>query len=110
MTTEKRQRYAEQADEMLQRLQSIEAEFAENRVPMFGNQIHEREAYRALFAFGGTLTGLEQQIIMSTHDLELALEMDRVLVVETGRVLFDGVPAAAVDMYRALCATGLAAP
>jgi chromosome partitioning protein len=40
-------------------LQSIEAEFAENNVPMFGNQIHEREAYRALFAFGGTLTGLD---------------------------------------------------
>jgi biotin transport system ATP-binding protein len=36
--------------------------------------------------------------------------MDRVLVVEAGRVVFDGAPAAAVDMYRALCATGLAAP
>jgi biotin transport system ATP-binding protein len=57
-----------------------------------------------------TLSGLEQQIIMSTHDLELALEMDRVLVVEAGRVVFDGVPAAAVDRYRALCAMGLAAP
>jgi chromosome partitioning protein len=40
-------------------LQSIEAEFAENKVPMFGNQIHEREAYRALFAFGGSLYGLD---------------------------------------------------
>ena len=40
-------------------LQSIEAEFAENEVPMFGTQIHEREAYRALFAFGGTLSGLD---------------------------------------------------
>jgi chromosome partitioning protein len=40
-------------------LQSIEAEFLENRVPMFGAQIHEREAYRALFAFGGTLAGLD---------------------------------------------------
>lgn len=57
-----------------------------------------------------TLAGLEQQIVMSTHDLELALEMDRVLVVEDGRVLYDGVPAAAVDLYRALCASGLAAP
>jgi biotin transport system ATP-binding protein len=56
-----------------------------------------------------TLSGLEQQIIMSTHDLELALEMDRVLVVEDGRIVFDGAPAAAVDMYRALCTTGLAA-
>jgi biotin transport system ATP-binding protein len=57
-----------------------------------------------------TLAGLEQQIIMSTHDLDLALEMDRVLVVEAGRVVFDGGPAAAVETYRALCATGLAAP
>jgi biotin transport system ATP-binding protein len=57
-----------------------------------------------------TLSGLEQQIVMSTHDLDLALEMDRVLVVEAGRVAFDGDPADAVDMYRALCANGLAAP
>jgi biotin transport system ATP-binding protein len=57
-----------------------------------------------------TLSGLEQQIVMSTHDLDLALEMDRVLVVEAGRVVFDGDPADAVDTYRALCAKGLAAP
>jgi chromosome partitioning protein len=40
-------------------LQSIEAEFAENKVPMFGAQIHEREAYRAMFSFGGTLADLD---------------------------------------------------
>jgi biotin transport system ATP-binding protein len=57
-----------------------------------------------------TLSGLEQQIVMSTHDLDLALDMDRVLVIEAGRVVFDGRPADAVDAYRALCATGLAAP
>jgi len=39
-------------------LQSIEGEFSDNKTPMFGVQIHEREAYRALFAFGGTLAGL----------------------------------------------------
>ncbi|WP_332761208.1 energy-coupling factor ABC transporter ATP-binding protein [Pseudarthrobacter sp.] len=57
-----------------------------------------------------TLSGLDQQIVMSTHDLDLALEMDRVLVVEAGRVMFDGGPAAAVDAYRALVSNGLAAP
>ncbi|MDQ0678412.1 biotin transport system ATP-binding protein [Arthrobacter pascens] len=57
-----------------------------------------------------TLSGLEQQIVMSTHDLDLALDMDRVLVIEAGRVVFDGRPADAVDAYRSLCATGLAAP
>jgi chromosome partitioning protein len=40
-------------------LQSIETEFAENSTPMFGAQIHEREAYRALFAIGGTLAELD---------------------------------------------------
>jgi chromosome partitioning protein len=40
-------------------LQSIEAEFMQNQIPMFDTQIHEREAYRAMFAFGGTLAGLD---------------------------------------------------
>jgi biotin transport system ATP-binding protein len=46
---------------------------------------------------------------MSTHDLELALEMDRVLVIEEGEVVFDGGAAAAVDHYRMLCRDGLPA-
>ena len=40
-------------------LQSIEGEFADNKIPMFNTQLNERDAYRALFAFGGTLTGLD---------------------------------------------------
>jgi len=40
-------------------LQSIEAEFSRNQVPIFGTQIHEREAYRAIFAFGGSLSDLD---------------------------------------------------
>lgn len=54
-----------------------------------------------------TLAGLNQQIIMSTHDLDLALEMDRVLVIEQGRVAFDGAPAEAVAAYRSWCLDGL---
>ncbi len=57
-----------------------------------------------------TLSSLNQQIVMSTHDLELALDMDRVLVIEKGRVVFDGGAAAAVDAYRALVTSGLSAP
>lgn len=53
-----------------------------------------------------TIAGLRQQIIMSTHDLELALDMDRVLVVESGQIAFDGDAAAAVAHYRSLCAAG----
>jgi len=40
-------------------LQSIEAEFGANKIPMFDTQIHEREAYRSIFAFGGALTDLD---------------------------------------------------
>ena len=54
-----------------------------------------------------TLADLDQQIIMSTHDLDLALEMDRVLVIEQGRVAFDGAPAAAGAAYRSWCLDGL---
>jgi chromosome partitioning protein len=40
-------------------LQSIEAEFLQNKIPMFDTQIHEREAFRAVFSFGGTLADLD---------------------------------------------------
>jgi chromosome partitioning protein len=40
-------------------LVSIESEFAGKQVPMLTTQIQERDAYRALFAFGGTLSGLD---------------------------------------------------
>lgn len=54
-----------------------------------------------------TLAGLGQQVILSTHDLELALDADRVLVVEDGRIAFDGAPSDGVAFYRALCAAPL---
>ncbi|MDE8586302.1 energy-coupling factor ABC transporter ATP-binding protein [Arthrobacter sp. NQ4] len=54
-----------------------------------------------------TLADLDQQIIMSTHDLDLALDMDRVLVIDQGRVAFDGAPADAVAAYRSWCLQGL---
>jgi len=57
-----------------------------------------------------TIAGLRQQIIMSTHDLDLALEMDRVLVLESGRIAFDGAADAAVALYRSLCAASLEVP
>jgi biotin transport system ATP-binding protein len=51
-----------------------------------------------------TLAGLDQQVILSTHDLDLALDLDRVLVVDEGKIVFDGAAPAAVAHYRALCA------
>ena len=40
-------------------LASIEQEFADNGVPVLENRLTEREAYRAIFSFGGTLSGLD---------------------------------------------------
>jgi biotin transport system ATP-binding protein len=39
-------------------------------------------------------------LVIATHDLEFAREADRTLVVEAGRIVFDGPPAQAVDDYR----------
>lgn len=38
---------------------SIEAELRDQGIPMFGTQLHERDPYRAIFSFGGTLCGLD---------------------------------------------------
>ncbi|MCB5274889.1 Biotin transport ATP-binding protein BioM [Arthrobacter sp. SO5] len=57
-----------------------------------------------------TIAGLSQQVILSTHDLELARDMDRVLVLDAGKVVFDGAPDDAVAQYRALCTAGLELP
>jgi chromosome partitioning protein len=40
-------------------IQSIESEFAASKIPMLKTYLNERDAYRALFAFGGTLSGLD---------------------------------------------------
>ena len=38
---------------------NIEAELREQNIPMFGTQLHERDPYRAIFSFGGTLASLD---------------------------------------------------
>lgn len=50
--------------------QSIEDEFAASNIPMLKTHIHEREAYRAIFSFGGTL--LKKQATQTTRSLEAA--------------------------------------
>ena len=50
---------------------------------------------------GDLLLGLEQQLLLVTHDLDLAARCDRVVVVEDARVRFDGAPDAAIADYVA---------
>ena len=47
------------------------------------------------------LFGLEQQLLLVTHDLELAQRCDRGVVMDEGRVVFDGPAADAVAHYEA---------
>jgi len=51
-------------------------------------------------AIGDLLFGLPQQLVLVTHDLDLALRCERVLLVEEGRVSADGAPADVVETYR----------
>jgi biotin transport system ATP-binding protein len=49
-----------------------------------------------------TLEGLDQQVVLFTHDLDLLDGFDRVLVMDAGRVVFDGSPGDAVPYYTKL--------
>ena len=44
-------------------LSSIEDELKANQVPIFNVRLHDREAFRSLFAFGGTLRGLDPKAV-----------------------------------------------
>ena len=58
--------------------------------------LRNRDRVRAAFA------ALDQQVIIATHDLELAAEAERVLVIEAGRVVADGEPTEAIAAYLRL--------
>ncbi len=45
------------------------------------------------------LTGLDQQLVIATHDLDLAADADRVLVVDDGRIVADGPPETTIPTY-----------
>lgn len=45
---------------------------------------------------------LDQQLILATHDLDLAADAERVLVVDEGRIVADGAPEVAIAEYVAM--------
>lgn len=49
-----------------------------------------------------TFAGLDQRVVVVTHQLDLVADFDRVLVVDEGRIVADDVPGRALDRYRAL--------
>jgi biotin transport system ATP-binding protein len=53
---------------------------------------------------GALIAGLEQHVVVVTHQLDLLDGFDRVLVVDDGRVVEDAAPGPAVAAYRALMA------
>ncbi|QBI53123.1 energy-coupling factor ABC transporter ATP-binding protein [Streptomonospora litoralis] len=57
-----------------------------------------------------TLRELPQQVVLLTHHLDTLSGFDRVLVMDEGRVVFDGAPEAAVTHYTALMSTGSESP
>lgn len=57
---------------------------------------------RHRLAITRALLDLPQQLVVATHDLELAAQLDRVLVLDRAAVVFDGPADQAISHYRSL--------
>jgi chromosome partitioning protein len=44
-------------------LKSLEHDMFQQGIPLFGTALHERDAFRAIFSFGGTLSGLDPNAV-----------------------------------------------
>jgi chromosome partitioning protein len=44
-------------------LKSLESDLLSQGVPLFSTALHERDAFRAIFSFGGTLSGLDESAV-----------------------------------------------
>ena len=62
---------------------------------------------RNTHAVARLLADLDQQVVLVTHDLTLATQIERVLVIDGGAVVHDGPGEAAVAFYRDLVAAAV---
>jgi chromosome partitioning protein len=73
-------------------LQAIENEFVSSGVPVMTTQIHERDVFRCLFSFGGTLRGLDPTQV---SNIKAATINARAFAAEIIATLKSGQPAVA---------------
>ena len=73
-------------------LQHIKNEFAKHGVPAFAAHMHEREAFRAIFSFGGTLDALNPKMV---SNLDAAIANARAFAAEVVSLLHAEPPDAA---------------
>ncbi|MGO9389251.1 nucleotide-binding protein [Rhodoblastus sp.] len=71
-------------------LQAIEAEFANSGVRVLGTQMHERDAFRAIFSFGGSLSDLDRGQV---GNVAAAIANARTFTAEVLSVIKSGGPA-----------------
>lgn len=70
-------------------LQSIQNELAQKSLPVFETQIHERDAYKAIFAFGGTVGDLDTSQV---PNIPAALANARQFAAEVLTILKQAIP------------------
>ena len=71
-------------------LQAIEAEFANSGVRVLETQMHERDAFRAIFSFGGSLSDLDRSQV---GNVAAAIANARAFAAEVLSILKSGGPA-----------------
>ncbi len=71
-------------------LQAIESEFANSGVRVLGTQMHERDAFRAIFSFGGSLSDLDRGQV---GNVAAAIANARAFTAEVLSVIKSGGPA-----------------
>jgi|SRR5271166_1213378 len=74
-------------------LKSLEQDMLEQGIPLFGTSLHERDAFRAIFSFGGPLSGLDPHAV---SNLASAINNARQFTAEAVAMLTQRQPQAAM--------------